>query len=187
MIEIYEGDGKGKTTAAAGLALRAAGRGIPVLFVQFLKDGSSGEIGLLRKIPGVEVLIPECFHGFVFRMTEAQKEEVRESYTETMTEVKGRIVGAIWGEEGLEDAEAVHEGTEIVVILDEVLHALHYGLLEQEPFLRFLDELPDSVELVMTGRNPSEEVMKRADYITEMKKIRHPFDRGIGARKGIEQ
>lgn len=172
MIEIYCGDGKGKTTAAVGLSVRAAGCGFRVLFVQFMKDGSSGEIQILKKLPGVIVLHARKFYGFSRNMNEVQRQEMKEEYELLLKKVK----------------EAVSEEKEqpMLIVLDEILHACNHCLLKEEALYAFLDECPDTAEVVLTGRNPSEELIKRADYLSDVRKVKHPYDRGVLARKGIE-
>ncbi len=179
MIEIYCGDGKGKTTAAVGLALRAAGNKIPVLLIQFMKDGSSGEVQMLKKLEGVSVYYPKTFYGFADTMNEQQKEEMRGQYQELLS----------MAAEAMEKQKVMHQEEQIglLLILDEVIHACNKNLLEEQVLLKLVKECPDNTELVLTGRNPSSELLKMADYITEMKKRRHPFDKGIPARKGIER
>lgn len=179
MIEIYCGDGKGKTTAAAGLALRAAGNDIPVLFIQFMKDGSSGEVQMLKELEGVFVYYPKNFYGFADTMNEQQKEEMRGQYQELLS----------MAAEAMEKQKVMHQEGQIglLLILDEVIHACNKNLLEEQALLKLVKECPGNTELVLTGRNPSSEMLKMADYITEMKRRRHPFDKGISARKGIER
>ena len=141
-IHIYCGDGKGKSTAAMGLALRAAGSGKKVLVTQFLKDGSSSELKILRELPGVKVLTCPRQFGFFWNMTEEQKEQAKCSY-----------------EELFEDRERV---------------------------LAFLKEKPEGLETVLTGRDPAPELVELADYVSEIQKKKHPFDKGVPARRGIE-
>lgn len=172
MIQIYCGEGKGKTTAAAGLAVRAAGNHIPVIFAQFMKDGNSGEIAVLKEIPGIRVLYPDLFYGFVRNMDEQQKEEMRIQYITLLNRIEKEM-------EGMQADMAV-------IVLDEVLHACNFGLLEEDRLCCFLDHCPDTAELILTGWNPSRELIRRADYISEIKKVKHPFDKGIPARRGIE-
>ncbi len=191
MIQIYWGEGKGKTTAAAGLAVRAAGHGIPVFFLQFMKDGSSGEVAALRNLPGVRVRYAERFFGFYRSMNEEQRAEMKKQYQEmlsqTVEEVQqeiSRTGGA--GLTGWEEGKSAEDRVCCVLILDEVLHACNKGLLDEKELLDLLDRCPDKLEVVLTGRDPSAEIKKRADYISEIRKERHPYDRGIMARKGIE-
>ncbi|MDO5703276.1 MAG: cob(I)yrinic acid a,c-diamide adenosyltransferase [Lachnospiraceae bacterium] len=172
MTEIYVGDGKGKSTAAAGLALRAVGRGLPVTYVQFLKDGTSGEISVMRGIPGIEVVIPDRFFGFVSGMSGSEKAEIRDSYDRVLKDLRKK--------------HCVEDGADSVIIMDEVLHAVHYGLIDTEALLDLMDDVPSGTEIVLTGRDMPRLIEERADYITRFEKVRHPFDKGIRARKGIE-
>ena len=170
MIHIYCGDGKGKTTRAFGLALRAAGRGRKVLITQFLKSGDSGERAAIAHVPGVTLLeVPERMK-FTFRMTEEEKISF------------GAQMKAL-----LEQTRAVVEKGELdMLVMDECCAAVAKGLLPLEDVLSLLDSVPEALEVIITGRNPDPALVERADYITEMKKIRHPFDKGVAARKGIE-
>ena len=168
LVHLYCGDGKGKSTAAIGLSVQAAGAGKRVLFLQFFKDGSSSEIGMLRQIPGVEVLVCPRHFGRFRNMSEEQKAEAREAY------------GALL-------AEACDKAREKdLLVLDEAVSACNHGVIPEAELLDFLRHKPEGLEVAVTGRNPSEALMAEADYITEMVKRRHPFDRGIAARKGVE-
>lgn len=170
LLHYYYGDGKGKTTAAMGLALRAAGRGIPVAVVQFLKDGSSGEIGALRDALDVTVLATTTLCGFTFTMT---------------AEEKARCAGKM-GENLSRAAELCREGRCRLLVLDEIGSALDAGMVDREELLDFLDHRPAGVEVVLTGHQKDPDLARRADYITRMTKEKHPYDRGIGAREGVE-
>ena len=168
LIHLYCGDGKGKSTAAVGLAVRAAGAGKRVLFLQFFKDGSSSEIAMLRQLPGVEVLVCPRHFGRFRNMSEEQKQEAREAY------------GALFEEACRKAAEAD------LLVLDEAVSACGHGIVQEEKLLSFLKQKPEELEVVLTGREPSEGLSAAADYITRMEKLRHPFDVGIPARLGIE-
>ncbi len=168
MIHLYHGHGKGKTTAAVGLAVRAAGAGMRVLFVQFFKNGSSSEVKILSSLPGVDVLIPEVWHGRYKKMSKEQQEETKKCYTELMRDV----------------AERADEYS--LIVLDESVSAYNYGMFDRESFLEMLRSWKDVREAVLTGRDPAPELREIADYVTEMKKEKHPFDLGVNARKGIE-
>ena len=176
MIQIYCGDGKGKTTASVGLAVRAAGHGIPVIFAQFLKDDSSGEIAVLRTLPQVQVLHGTVFYGFVKNMSGEQREETKACYRNLMQEIEQKILGL--------------KSSMAVVILDEVLHACNFKLLEEDFLCGFMENcrknFSGELEFILTGRDPSPHLLKLADYVSEVQKKKHPFDKGIGARKGIE-
>lgn len=171
LIHLYCGDGKGKTTAAMGLALRAVGHGFHVGVVQFLKDGDSGELTPLASLPGVRVLSGKGIKGFSFRMTEGEKEMVKQYHEKHLGEAIG------WCREGWCD----------LLILDEVVDAVNSGLLSKEILLDFLQEKPPALEVALTGRNPEKELVDLADYYSEVRKIKHPYDRGITAREGIEK
>lgn len=168
-LHIYCGDGKGKTTAAVGLAVRAAGHGLKVLFCQCMKDGTSSEVSMLEKL-GIEYCCCREAFGFFWNMTEEQKEQAAHAYTHLFEDVTRR---------------AQEEGYDLVVV-DEFMSAYNHGLICQESALFFLLNRPDHLEVVLTGRDPGEELIKLADYVTEMKKVKHPFDEGIPARRGIE-
>ena len=168
MIHLYHGDGKGKTTAACGLAVRAAGSGMKVLFVQFFKNGSSSEVKVLSSLPQVTVLIPEVFYGRYKKMTDAQRAETEACYHSVMEKV---------------EAEAKEYD---LIVLDESVSTYNYGFFDRDRFLSMLKAEKDKREIVLTGRSPAPELVEAADYVTEMRKEKHPFDRGIIARKGIE-
>lgn len=168
LIHLYCGDGKGKTTAALGLALRAAGAGKQVVFTQFFKDGSSSEIEPLAALPGVRVFHADTVRGFYRNMTQTQREQARKDYTALFRQV----------------TQAAQEAD--LLILDEIVSACNRGVVPEKLVTDFLREKPTRLEVVLTGRNPSAALLELADYITEMRKLRHPYDRGIGARKGIE-
>ncbi len=172
MIEVYCGDGKGKTTAAVGLAVRCAGHNIKTVFIQFMKGDSSGEVAVLNKIDCVKVYHTPVFYGFVKNMSESQKEEMKVHYKRLIDTAKSEIEKT--------------EGERILVVLDEVIHACNYGLLCEDELLRLIDSSGENVEIVLTGRSPSDEIIKRADYVSEIKKIKHPYDRGVLGREGIE-
>lgn len=168
MLHIYCGDGKGKTTCAMGLAVRSAGHGNRVAVAQFLKGGNSGERTVLAGLPNVTLLpVPEVIK-FVFTMTEAEKAQTRAETTAAF----------------LQAAELAKECD--LLVLDELCGALSTGMIALDTVLDFLDSRPEGLEVVITGRDPAPELQQRADYITEMKKIKHPFDQGHNARKGVE-
>lgn len=168
LVHIYFGDGKGKTTAAMGLAVRAAGSGFNVLILQFLKNGKTGELASLKRLENVTVIRGKGGMKFVCNMSEKEKKEALRIHTENL-------------KEAMEQAENYQ-----MVILDEALGACACGLLDHNLLCGFLDNKPEGLEVVLTGRNPSQELLDRADYISEIKKLRHPYDKGVLARKGIE-
>lgn len=170
LVHIYCGDGKGKTSAAVGLAVRAAGRGMKVLVVRFLKTEDSGEVEVLRSIPCITVTPCDRTFGFVFRMTEEQKQEAALYY-------QSRFETAV--------TEAV-QGQYDLLILDEILASCNYGMVKEQSVTEFLKNRPEKLEVVLTGRDPSDALMELADYVSEICMRKHPYQKGIQARKGIE-
>lgn len=168
LIHIYCGDGKGKTTAAIGLAVRAAGSGKKVLLLQFFKDGKSSEFSALAHVPGIETVPQTRTFGFSWTLTPEEKEEARGYYAGLLEEVFRRAGGFD------------------LLVLDEAMSACTTGMIDEARLLALLAGKPAELEVVLTGRNPSQALLDAADYVTEMKKIKHPYERGVAARKGIE-
>ena len=164
LVHLYCGDGKGKTTAAMGLALRALGHGRRVTVVQFLKDGTSGEIGPLSDL-GAAVFAGKA-PGFVFQMTDDQKAETRLLQNEHL--------------------KAALELESDLLVLDEACAAWSLGMVDHDLLKKAVLERPEGCEVVLTGRDPASWMRDAADYITEMRVLRHPYDRGVPAREGVE-
>ena len=182
LIHIYCGDGKGKTSAAVGLALRAAGAGKRVLFTQFLKDGSSSEIPVLKAVPGIDVRVVTEPFGFVWTMDDEEFSRAKAAFSGLLREAEGLCLG----QQCLPGEEAPPEGGYGLLVLDEIIPAVNCGIVPEQELLELLVRRPDDLEIVLTGRDPSPALRELADYLTEMKKIRHPYDQGLEARKGIE-
>jgi len=170
LIHLYTGDGKGKTTAALGLLLRAYGCGMKTVFVQFLKGSDSGEIKALEDLGNITVLRQTEDFGFYNSANEQSKMEIRKQNNENLTEAY-RLLNA-----GLCD----------LLVLDEICAAYANNVVNPELLDKLINEKPSSVEIVLTGRNAPQHFIERADYVTEFIKQKHPFDKGIAARKGIE-
>lgn len=171
LIHVYCGEGKGKTTAALGLTIRALGAGFRVIFVQFLKNQETGELSILNRLPGITVIRGKEGSGFSFSMTEEQKEKTRQLHTEH-----------------LKMAIALAEAGECdMLVLDEAAGAYARDLLDKELLERFVRNKPEQVELILTGRNPASWMLDCADYVSEIRKEKHPYDKGIPAREGIEK
>lgn len=170
MKHIYYGDGKGKTTAAIGLAVRAAGSKMKVLFVQFLKTEFSGERHILSHTENVTLTFCPLELKFTFDMDDKEKAQAAKIF-------KGIFDNAV--------TTALTEKYDMVV-LDEVFEATNAHMLSESEVYEFITNAPSSMEIVMTGHNPPQKFMDCADYITEFKKIKHPYDRGITGRIGIE-
>ena len=168
MIHIYCGDGKGKTTASMGLSVRAAGSGLKVLVVQFFKDGTSSELKILRGIPNITVMTEERNFGFFNFMKEEEKAVAKQAYQDL-----------------LQKAITLSKDVD-VLILDEIISTYNYEMIQRDTLVDFLKNKPSDLEVVLTGRDPKEELLELADYVTEMKKIKHPYDNKKPARLGIE-
>lgn len=168
LIQVYTGNGKGKTTAALGQAMRAAGQGLKVYIVQFMKGwphyGELDTVGQHSNVTMKQFGRPD----YVYKEDPAP-EDIR------------------LAREALEHArEIVRSGQYDLVILDEVNVALEWDLIQLDNVLSLLDQKPDKVELILTGRYAHPEVTARADVVTEMREIKHPYHRGIVSRRGIE-
>ena len=170
LTHVYYGYGKGKTTAALGLSLRASGRGLKVVIVQFLKDMLSGELKQFSCLEGVKVIRGKAAPAFVKDMTPEQLEETRAIHNGNLREA--------W--------DLVQAGECDLLVLDEALDAYQLGVLDHDLLHEVVCNKPETLELVITGHQPTDWIFDEADYITEMVKHRHPYDRGIKARKGIE-
>ena len=166
-VQVYTGDGKGKTTAALGLALRAAGAGLRVYFGQFIKNADYSEIKALARF--ADCITVRQFGRGCFLLTEPAPED---------RAAARRALDAI----GL----ALVSGDYDLVIADEANVAVALGLIEPDDLVALIDQRPEQVELVLTGRGAPDAVLARADLVTEMHCVRHYYDRGVLARKGIE-
>lgn len=174
LIQVYYGDGKGKSTAAMGQALRACGHGMKVLIFQFLKDGTSGEISILKTLPGVDYMENDIDVPFLFNLTDEQKEYFSGLYCEKFEEL----------------CEKIRTGGYDMAVLDEILDAYGQDFLPLEEICKLMENKPAGCELVLTGHDYGKDlsgIFERADYVTNVKKIRHPFDKGVPCRKGIEE
>lgn len=192
LIHLYYGDGKGKTTAAVGLCIRAAGNKKRVLFTQFMKDGSSGEISLLKELPGAEVLWGNVPYGFYSRMADEEKrlfakeqEKLFQKLLEKIEEERKRISACTQNAAEAEKTP-VWDGVSMLLVMDEITYAYGFRLIDRVRLENLLNNKPDFLEIVMTGRNPERFLVDAADYVTEMKCEKHPFEKGISARKGVE-
>ncbi len=167
-VQVYTGEGKGKTTAALGLAFRAAGAGLRVFIAQFIKKGQYSEHKALERFSDL-ITVRQFGHGFI--LDGGPKNEDIEAARIGISEI-----GA-----------AIRSGLYDVVIVDEVNVALFYRLIEVEEVLRWIREKPGNVELVLTGRNADDRIIAEADLVTEMREIKHYYQKGVQARVGIEK
>jgi cob(I)alamin adenosyltransferase len=168
LVQVFTGNGKGKTTAALGTILRAAGHGFRVFIVFFMKGNYDyGEFSTLAKLPNVDMA------SFGFR----QLTDPANIKPEEIEQARLALAAA---------REAVLSGNYDLVVLDEVNVALDFKLIELDEVVKLIGDKPPEVELILTGRYADTRIIKLADLVTEMVNVRHPFDKGIKARKGIE-
>lgn len=171
LIQVYTGDGKGKTTAALGQALRAVGAGYRVYMVQFLKGGSTGELEAVKRLePEFSIFRFEKERGFFWTLSDSEKKDLKSEVKEAF-----EFIG-----------EVVHGEKCNILILDEMMGILHNGLLTVDDVCNLLEQKPDKMEIILTGRDVPERILEMANLVTEMKLVKHPFDEGIGSREGIE-
>ncbi|MCX8159323.1 MAG: cob(I)yrinic acid a,c-diamide adenosyltransferase [Candidatus Saccharicenans sp.] len=169
-VQVYTGEGKGKTTAALGLALRAAGHGFKTYFGQFLKGQPSGEILAARKLSPL-ITVEQFGRKKFLKITEDFEEE---DYRRAASGLKRCL-------------KAMLSGQYRLIVLDEINVAINLGLLSEGQVLEFLDRKPEGVEVVLTGRYAPESILARADLVTEMVCRKHYYEKGVRARKGIEK
>ena len=164
MLHLYWGDGKGKTTAAMGLALRALGHGRRVVILQFLKDGSSGEIEMLRRCGAAVYACPNA--KFTWLMTDAERAEARRTNTRTL--------------------QTILQGSFDLLVLDEAGSAWELDMVDKDLLQQAVLHRPAGQECVLTAHAAPAWMLDAADYLTEMCCRRHPYQKGIAARKGVE-
>ena len=180
MIHLYTGDGKGKTTAAIGLSVRAAGAGLKVVFAQFMKGRDTSELKSLSSLEGITIVRNDKDLGWFNKDNADQANEYTKVHNAILDEIETFIMN----------------GQCDVLILDEVTYPYNYGIIDKERLEKLIEGAISSedsddgsfsgIELVLTGRDAPQFMTEAADYITEMKKIKHPYDKGVNARIGIE-
>lgn len=168
-IQVYTGNGKGKTTAAIGQAVRAAGYGLKSYIAQFMKEYSYSELNSLKFLKDFIQIEQFGTDEFVYKRelpSETHKLQIRK---------------------GLQSAEdKMKDGNFDLIILDEILVSIYFKLIEEKDVLNFLDKKPADVELILTGRYCPESIMKKADLVTEMKELKHYYSKGVLSRRGID-
>ena len=168
LVQVYTGDGKGKTSAAFGLALRAIGRGMKVYIIQFIKGGFDyGELHVVDRLPNL--MFKAFGRGKFITAKPPEKEDIK------------------LAEEALKLAEEIIQSREYdIIVLDEINVALNLKLIKLQEVVEMIKKKPENIEIVLTGRNVPKEIINLADLVTELKEIKHPFSKGFQARKGIE-
>ena len=169
MIQTYFGNGKGKTTAAIGSAVRCAGCGNKVLFVQFLKNNDSAEFKVLERINGIDNLYSNEHYELYDNLNKERTTTFAKAYNKLL----------------FEDAAGIADDYQMI-ILDEILDAVEYSYINEDDLLDLLAELKAHSEIILTGHNLTEKLSNISDYISEIKEISHPYTNGISAREGIE-
>ncbi len=170
LIHLYTGDGKGKTTAAIGLAVRAAGAGMKVVFAQFMKGRDTSELKSLSSLEGVTIVRNDEDLGWFKKNDKEQADRYTQVHNNILDEIETFIMN----------------GECDVLILDEVTYPYNYGIIDKERLQALIKDKPEELEIVLTGRNAPEFMTEAADYLTEMKCHKHPYQQGIQARYGIE-
>jgi len=171
LVHIYTGNGKGKTTAAIGLGIRACGSGLKVLMVQFLKSSDTCELYSLKKLePDFSVMRGFNCKKFVWNMTTDESAQAAKEAKDIFDSVKNIVLKDEFG----------------LIILDELLGVLSLGFIDEAAITEMINSKPQDVELVITGRNAPKGLIQIANYVSEIKAIKHPYDKGVSARKGIE-
>lgn len=168
MIQLYIGNGKGKTTAAIGQAVRAAGANMKVLLVQFLKDNRSNELKALRTLKGVHIADAPDSVPFWFEMSDGEKRDYAILQNNTF------------------DEAVLNARRFDMIVLDEVIDAVDFGIIDANKLIDFMLHKPEKLELVITGHSDIPEITRLCDYVSEVRAVKHPFDKGAPARAGIE-
>ena len=171
LVQIYCGKGKGKTTAAIGLGIRAIGNDYDVIMIQFLKHDTTGECKMIKSLePHFKVFHFEKKRGFTWQISEDEKQELK-SGTSNALKFASKVMDT---------------GQCDVLILDELLNSIELGFVTEEEVCELIDGKSEDVELVLTGRTLPESIAQRAHYISRIDEVKHPMQKGIDARRGIE-
>ena len=166
-IQVYTGNGKGKSTAAIGQAVRAAGYGLKTYFVMFMKEFPYNEVKSLEKLKDFITIVQVGKDDFVYKKVPPSEEE-KSKVKNALAEAKGKMLS----------------GKYDLIVLDEIFVSIYFGLISKEEVISFIDEKPENVELIMTGRYCPQEIIDKADLVTEMKEVKHYYEKGVLGKKG---
>ena len=170
LIIIFTGNGKGKTTAAMGQALRAVGQGLKVLMLQFIKGTwNYGELESIKRLEP-DFKIQPLGKGFIRSNSKLDENEALENVTQSWKQARNEILSDKYD----------------MIILDEINYVISYGLLPVDEMLTLFEEKPDRLHLILTGRDAHKSIVEKADLVTEMKEVKHQYSKGIKAQKGME-
>ena len=172
LLIVYTGDGKGKTTAALGLALRAYGNNLKILILQFIKGAQNyGELEAIKKLRETSdnIVIKQCGEGFTKRGN-TDEELHKKAAKDALNEAKNALLSKKWD----------------MIILDEILYSVKFGLISEDELFSLIDLKDENTHLVLTGRGASDKLIEKADLVSEIKCLKHPFQAGIKAQAGIE-
>jgi len=171
LIQVYTGNGKGKTTASIGTAIRAAGHGLNTIIFLFFKSSNTGEFNALKKFKD-QIIINFCSsqEKFIRDMNESEKKILKDETIAAFNIAKALI----------------NNKKADIFIFDEISYALINNFISPDNLLTLLKNKPENIEIILTGRDMPEEIIQTADLVTEMKKIKHPFDKGIQSRRGFD-
>ncbi|PRX29858.1 cob(I)alamin adenosyltransferase [Orenia metallireducens] len=187
LVQIYTGDGKGKTTAALGLALRAAGHGLKVEVIQYLKGSTyTGELYSTERLANLNIkqFGKGCSYAALIKQGLMGCTGCGECFIKNSKNKEAHQKFVTWAYEYTK--EILEEGKQDLVILDEINNALRYDLLSTEDVLKLIELKSEQTELILTGRRMPQDILEKADLVTEMKAIKHPYQQGIKSRRGIE-
>jgi len=187
LVQIYTGDGKGKTTAALGLALRAAGHGLKVEVIQYLKGSTyTGELYSTERLANFNIkqFGKGCSYAALIKQGLMGCTGCGDCFIKNSKNKEVHQKFVTWAYEYTK--EILEEGKKDIVVLDEINNTLRYDLLSTEDVLKLIELKSEQTELILTGRGMPQEILERADLVTEMKAIKHPYQQGIKSRRGIE-
>ncbi len=171
LVQVYCGNGKGKSTAAIGLGIRAVGHGFKVIMIQFLKNDTTGEVKMLKTLePQFKVFHFEKERGFVWTLDDSEKADLKQEICMAMKFAK----------------KVLDTGECDILILDEILGAVETGFVQVEELLDLIQNKHEQVEVILTGRNVPDSIKDVADYVSCIEEVKHPMNNGVEARKGIE-